>query len=1255
MQKFLPNVNAIYSCVKKVSFALLALLCGLFAKSQVSGTFTINSAQASAGNNFQTFTEAVFSLAGGVNGAVIFNVAPGSGPYNEQININAIAGASVTNTITFNCNGTTITNASTNSLSRAVIKLDGAKHIIFDSAVVLPVTTDIQTYGWGFGILRDADSNTVKRCKIIVSDTIVQNTIGIIIGGTDDYPSSNGLSGCDGNLITGNTVIGGYWGIVIDNYAGNFGFSYTPVTNNIISNNKVSDFVNTGIYAIWTKGTVVEGNDISCKMVDAASGITFNEKNEGFRVLSNKIHNFYKSPTTASTVDFFNGIYIAYCPSDAANINTVANNAIYDIRNDKNQYGIIVSYSSYANIYHNTVVLDTAGAAASTTTSGFEHDAGNSKINFKNNILVVTRTGSGSKYGIYESNAGSGFVSDYNDVITGSNTWGRYGSTSYATLATWQTGTLQDAHSASTDPVFTNLAAGNLKPTAVALDNLGVYVGITKDIVGDIRNNNNPDVGAYEFLTPPCGSPLNGGTGIAIPTAFTCSSGNITLNLSGNSFGSGQSYQWQSSTTANGTYTNIGSTLIVPSFDIYPTASLYYRAVLTCGPNTVNSAPLLVNVFQPLSGNYTINPSQPLSLTNFQSFAGAYAAIKCGIGGPIVIDVAPNSGPYNEQLVLGKITGASATNTVTIKGNGNTITYLSVNSDERATIKLNNASHVILDSLNIVAQGTSSSQYGFGVQLINNSDSNIIRKCKVSVTTGSSSPNYAGFVINSSTSDAIGGSGVATSCDYNKITGNTIIGGYYGLTVYSDPSISKVFYDTISNNTIQDFYTTGLYVYGTDHAVIDGNDISRPTRTTSGSTVNCLYLNNINTSAKVSNNKIHGTFTGFPAGTGATNGINLNNCDATASTQNIISNNLMYDFGGTGALVGIFNTSSDYNLCYHNTISLNNSTGTPTSTARGIYQTTTATGLEFTNNNITITRTGTGTNVGIYMNTSTTSYTANNNNYYIAGAGTNKVGSIGSTTYTTLANWQTASSKDANSYAENPLYTDLTNGNLKPTASIIDNKGTYVGIATDITGTTRSTTTPDIGAYEFTIVVPIKLSGITAIKNGKDILVKWTTISEINSKSFVVERSVDGSSFVEVGTIAAKGNTNGSEAYQLNDKDATVIPANVLYYRLRMIDNDGHYDYSSTVLVQLGKNYASIKVYPNPFMSALYAVVSTDMSGTAIIDVKDIVGRTITSNQQTIVPGENKLPVPAAESLQKGVYLLTVRFNGNSCLFKITK
>src|SRR5690606_12159994 len=98
----------------------------------LSGTYTINSNFPTGGINFQTFTDAINALACGISSPVVFNVASGSGPYNEAVNVPVITGASATNTITFNGNGRTITYAG-NSGQPNTLALDGADYFIFNN------------------------------------------------------------------------------------------------------------------------------------------------------------------------------------------------------------------------------------------------------------------------------------------------------------------------------------------------------------------------------------------------------------------------------------------------------------------------------------------------------------------------------------------------------------------------------------------------------------------------------------------------------------------------------------------------------------------------------------------------------------------------------------------------------------------------------------------------------------------------------------------------------------------------------------------------------------------------------------------------------------------------------------------------------------------------------------------------------------------------------------------------------------------
>lgn len=1257
MLLFLPKISGFAGRCKRPAFWLIFFAFFIAGKAAgqtpVSGTFTIDASQPSTGTNFQTFTEAIFSLAYGVNGPVVFNVAPGSGPYAEQININFVPGVSPVNTITFNGNGATIENTSNNAQARAVIKLDHASYITINNLKINAIVSNAaDSYGWGVGIIHDADFNTIKNCTITIVGAgnllLPQSVIGIYVGSTDDFPDTNGISDCDNNTIDNNTITGGYDGIDLNNYAGNSSFEFTSMNNNKVTNNHISGFRSSGIHMIWNKNTLVQGNDISGTTIESADGIHADEKNTGLQINGNKIHNISGTSTGS-----FNGIEITNCPADADARITISNNVIYDLRTPQAQTGIDLSSCSYINVYHNTIVLDGPAVTSGIVAAGFKYEGTNSNINFKNNILSLSRQG-GTGYGIYVTAAGTAFVSDYNDVVlTAPNNFGRNVSTTYAALAAWQTGTSRDAHSASQDPLFTDLAGGNLKPTSPAIDNMGTFAGITSDIVGDIRNNNTPDAGAYEFLTPPCNTPVVPGASVGIPTTPSCGGGLRTLNLSGNSFGTGQTYQWQSSSTLAGTYTNVGGSLIVPVLDVYPTVDIYYRAIVGCGASSAISDPILITVKQPLSGTYTINFNAATAGTNFKTFADALAAFSCGVAGPVVLNVVAGSGPYNEHITFNPIINASAVNTITINGNGETLTWLSTVSADRSTLKLNGANYFIIDNLTITAQGAATGQYGFGLHLMHGASHNIIRNCRVNSNLTSTSSNFAGVVVNDSDTDPIGGGD--SKCSYNKITGNTITGGYYGIVLLSDPSIAKIVNDTLSNNIVKDQHVYGILVRGTDHALIEGNDISRPVRAVTGAFIG-IYLNAESSSLLVSKNKIHNTHGGLTAGTDAPTAISSNNCDATAGAENIFSNNVIYDFGLLGAQVGINNTGSDYALYYHNSISLEKQTGTPTTTARAFFQSTAATGIEFKDNVVVIKRSGTGANHGIYMNTPATTFTASNNNYFIAGTGNNKTGFRNATSYATIDDWRTANATDAGSLGVDPVWAGLAAGNLTPTAAAMDNKGIFVGVAKDINGVTRSTTVPDIGAYEYTFVLPVKLLSISAAKVSKDVLVKWTTVTEVNTDRFVVERSSDAVSFRDAGTVSAAGNSSTYQHYQFNDLNAAAAAVKVLYYRLRIVDLDGHTEYSNVVPVHIGTNESiSIAVQPNPFATKLTGSIVTDTPGKATIRISDAAGRTISTQSQAVSAGTTLINIDNVDRLQKGVYIVSIELNGNNFVQKIIK
>ena len=1033
----------------------------------VHGVFTIDNTLPTGGINFASFNDAYQFIKCGIDSAVLFNVKTGTGLYNEQLIMSAIPGASSDNTVTFKGNGVaTIGFASTNTNQRAVIKLKGTRNIIFDSLVIKANTG---TYGYGVQLMSNTDSNEVKNCTINLSTTSsTQNFAGIVVNGADAGAVTTGTVLSDYNIFSGNTINGGYYGITLvatfDNGANG---------NNKILNNTIKDFYQYGIYVSGSYGTIIEKNIISRPTRTSVTdfyGIYFTtEKNTGCAISKNRITNPFGA-ALASTATFyginFNGS--SGSTGGAFNENVVSNNLIYKINGNGPQYGIANTGSSYAYYFHNTISLDSIGSTSTSLTRGFSQTTTAGGLFFYNNIIQITRGGTGTKYCIYLGSnlpAGADNNNYYINSAAGTNSVGYY-TAARAQLANWRTATGLDMTSLSVTPAFVAPDLGDYTPGNAGIDNKGVGLGITDDIKDQGRNGITPDIGAYEFTPLPCSVPPVTGT-LKITPDTICQYRPVYLHLNIGAFGSGQTFQWQTAKDKTGPYTNLGMPMLTPDTTVIADTTIFFRIAISCGTNIVYSdtAKLVVNPALP-TGTYTINKTISGSYIpgksggNFVSFADAKAAMGCGIGGAVVFNVEQGTGPYTEQLILDSIPGTSAINTITFNGHGNTLIFNGNTSAQRAVIKLNGADHIIFDSL-VIATGTGT--YGYGVQLINNADSNTFRKCTINTSLTATSTNFAGIVINSSDASAV--STGNTLCDGNLFDGNTINGGYYGITLVGNTTVAAYLNNnSITNNTINDFYNYGLYVTGTTGTVIAGNTFTRPARTNTATNVYGIYLTTAaSDNLQISKNRFTSFFTGVPTSTSSFYGIYHNS--VTAAAEDTVSNNLFYKLDGNGPVYALYNTGSGNIWYYHNTISIDNTVSTATGVSVGFYHTSSVTGLKFINNIITITRGGTGNKHGIYLNSTTSELLSDNNDIYVNA--TNAYVGYFSGNRSTLADWTAATAKDGASFSLNPLFIDVDAGNGMPQLIAIDNKGIPVNIATDIMNAARSATTPDIGAYEY--------------------------------------------------------------------------------------------------------------------------------------------------------------------------------------------
>ncbi len=166
--------------------------------------------------------------------------------------------------------------------------------------------------------------------------------------------------------------------------------------------------------------------------------------------------------------------------------------------------------------------------------------------------------------------------------------------------------------------------------------------------------------------------------------------------------------------------------------------------------------------------------------------------------------------------------------------------------------------------------------------------------------------------------------------------------------------------------------------------------------------------------------------------------------------------------------------------------------------------------------------------------------------------------------------------------------------------------------------------------------LPIVLSGFTGeYTHGVDNL--YINIQQaINVRNIVVEKSADGVRFGPLGVLPVPASQlTGKHTYT----DAQPFAGNN-YYRLQIVDNDGNYQYSNTVLL---KNSISqlIYIYPNPAKSNVFVSFSGTPAGRYSCILYNVEGKAVYNNVYTIASG-NQMVSLSLTGVAGGVYLVKI-------------
>lgn len=474
------------------------------------GTYTIGGAS----GNFASISDAVNTINNcGINGSVVFNIAPGT--YYGSFSMPSVAGSSSVNTITFASSTglpadvTIIHDTATSATNRSQftfgvpgkVTISG---ITFTRTVVPGVLAGCINFG-------NTTQGEVLNC---VFNDLVESTssvnVGILMAG------SNGL-------ITGNTFSGFYHGVQLNGPATALFSSLNQVLSNTFNR-----YTYRAIYALNQSDVSITGNTITnfVGTSTAGSGIwtanTYNAFVSGNRILGDMsasgilISNANADTTNflLNTNKFFNNVISGQQAASLSTTTTLIPTLI-NVAGSFSATAVPSNPRDAVEIVNNTVIFNVNTTTTSTLSGGLYFTGGSATapayafINLRNNHVEVNPI-SGSLPATFrlvrftQTTIIDSLTSTNNNYQMGGATVPPFfrdnlAGVDHATVTAWQAATSRDAGSVS---IAANFIAPTIpQPTNIALDNRGTPVSfVSTDIDNTIRSTTTPDIGAYEFV-----------------------------------------------------------------------------------------------------------------------------------------------------------------------------------------------------------------------------------------------------------------------------------------------------------------------------------------------------------------------------------------------------------------------------------------------------------------------------------------------------------------------------------------------------------------------------------------------------------------------------------------------------------------------------------------------------------------------------------------------------------------------------------
>lgn len=600
--------------------------------------------------------------------------------------------------------------------------------------------------------------------------------------------------------------------------------------------------------------------------------------------------------------------------------------------------------------------------------------------------------------------------------------------------------------------------------------------------------------------------------------------------------------------------------------------------------------------FSQLNGTYTVGTGG--DYTTITSCVNDLVA--SGINGPVIFNILP--GVYTELVTIDSVPGSSSVNTITFQsqtGNRDDVLWKDNINYSAALIVLNKADYITFRNISFLNDISLSIQYVFYLYLncdgINISNNSIISR--------GTFEGYGIYGNNASTKNLF-----INENDFDAVIAVNLAGSQRSAGTQ------------ILNNRISRY--GGVLLSNHDSVTIEKNEIMLDYRLGFYSSGPAILLNNCNQYFKIIKNKIitNGSGRFFPS-----SGIIVRN---SICQNSLIANNFVYYTGGTGLSVSY---SKNINIYFNTIHSLYN------------YYSANAANLNIDScydckviNNIF------GGRNTVIKNNFNTDLVSDFNSFYPKDEEVlPDMFYFNDTGYDSLDQFRAASNNDIHSSVNIVFFTSDTDLHLHGASTgDTDLIGIPIsGITDDIDGNPRNPLFPYRGADEADTPLPVELNSFSFAIDGNNVMLHWSTLTEINNSGFNIERSDKSNHWSNIGFAAGNGSTNSPSEYFFKDGN---LSTGIFKYRLKQIDFNGNFQYynlSNDVVIGLPGNFSLSQNFPNPFNPNTVISYHLPLGSFVILKVYDLSGKEISTLVDEKQDAGSYSAVFSGAAISSGVYI----------------